>query len=80
MGGGLTLSLHGTDAGLHPHHPFDHLPVLVGVVGKGDGVLLVVLLAEIELNCGTFKDAFGFAAGLVDDGRDTAVGCDVIVS
>lgn len=72
-GGDRTLTLHRPNARLHPHQPFHRLPVLVAVVRERDGVVLVVLLAEVELDRCTFKHPFGLAGSFVDDGWDAAV-------
>lgn len=71
------LALHGANAALHPDEPFDHLPVLVAVVGEGDGVVFVVSGAEVELDACAFEDSLGFAGGVVDDCWDAAVCCRV---
>ena len=67
---------HGNRRGetYHPDHPLDRLPVLITVVWERDLVVLVVLLAEVQLDAGALEDALGLARGLVDDGWDTAVG------
>lgn len=77
----LLACLHGAEAALHPDQPFDHFPVLVGIVGVVQLVLRVVSLTEVEHEGTGFEDAlFPRLAigcrGLVDDGRDASVGVD----
>lgn len=71
----VCLSLHRTDATLHPDEPLDNLPVLGRIVGKRHEVLGVVFRAEVQHNRGAFEDTFGWLLSIVDYGRDAAIGC-----
>ena len=57
----------------HPDEPFNHLPVLIGVVLKRDFVESVMPLAKVELDRSALEDAFRLARCLVDDGWDATI-------
>lgn len=73
------LSLHWSKTRLHPHQPFNHLPILISVVLEADLVVLVISLRQVELYRGAFKHSSLLAARLVNNSWDSSIGCIVSV-
>jgi len=78
------MYLHGANPALHPHEPFDHLPVFVRIEGIRDLAVGVVLQHEIQHYGPAFEDgrflrfAVGFP-GAVNDCWDTAICYNVLM-
>lgn len=62
----------------HPNHPLNTLPVLITIVRERDLVILIVLLAQVQLDARAFEDPLRLAGGFVHYGWDAAVGWKVV--